>query len=73
MNITLTDEQAEILGNKIIELFDLKEIKRGDDKGRYNTSWGTKTKRGVARTVMSIISSDSEIVNELKEILQKNN
>lgn len=65
MIITLTDEQAENLGSKIVELFNLKQIKRGDQKGRYNTSFGTKTKKGIARSVVSIILDDKETAASL--------
>ena len=71
MNITLTDEQAENLGSKIVELFNLKQIKCGEQKGRYNTSFGTKTKKGISRSIVSIILDDKETVDSLKEILEK--
>ena len=71
MNITLTDEQAQKLGEDIISLLSLKIIRHGDANGRVETSIGTKTPKGLARTIVSIIASDKELVGSMKEILVK--
>lgn len=71
MNITLTDPQAQKLGEEIISLLNLKVIPHGDEKGRVQTSFGTKTPKGLARSVVSLIEKDKELIAELKEILNK--
>ncbi|CAB4581951.1 MAG: hypothetical protein F2563_05160 [Actinobacteria bacterium] len=63
MKITfnLSDEQAQNLGEKIADLLELKQIKSGEQKGRFNTSGGTKTHKGLARTIVHLIQQDKTI------------
>jgi hypothetical protein len=41
-------------------LLDLKPIKRGDQAGRYNTNWGTKTPTGLYNCMVRIIEECAE-------------
>lgn len=43
-----------LIGEKIIEFFNLKI----DEKGRINTSWGTKSKMGIGRSIRRIIEAE---------------
>jgi len=76
MNITLTDPQAQKLGEKIISLLSLTIIPIGEDQEGVliegaKTSFGTKTSKGLARSIIRLIADDKELVGELKEILAK--
>lgn len=44
------DEAADLVGERLAELLGLKR-----DKNLYQTTWGTKTKRGLARTILAVI------------------
>jgi hypothetical protein len=58
----LDDDKAESIGQKIVTLLNLRIAK--DDNGkrytpdRYHTDWGTKTARGLARSVASIFDDN---------------
>jgi len=71
MNITITDPQAQKLGEEIISLLDLKITQHGEDEGRIRTSFGTKTPKGVARSIIRLIGDNKELVAEFKEIFTK--
>jgi len=53
------EEKISNVGKEIIKFLDLKPIKSGEQKGRYNTAWGSKTELGLARSIMRIISENS--------------
>jgi hypothetical protein len=51
----LTDDtRADAVGRKIAEALSLKEDR--EEKGRYRTTWGTKTPAGLARTLARFLS-----------------
>ena len=56
--INLPDTEYIKLGYAIVKLFDLKPIKKGSDKGRYNTTYGTKTVIGIGATVARILEEN---------------
>lgn len=47
----MSESAARLAGAKIAELMNLKP----DERGRYETSWGSKTVEGLARCVERII------------------
>lgn len=53
----LTEEEEARIGRLLIEVFRLKPIKDGDQKGRYllGAGYHTKTAIGIYRTVEDII------------------
>ena len=51
----MNDATALETGKLIVELLNLKPIKRGNQKGRFSTSFGTKTEEGLARSIKRII------------------
>ena len=65
MTINLNEQQMADLGRKIIELFDLRPIRHGDQKGRYDTSYGTKTELGIGSTVARIVRGTVENANRV--------
>lgn len=52
-----TDHQARI-GQCIADLLDLKLIRRGEQAGRYDTQWGTKTPLGLYLSIKRIITEE---------------
>jgi hypothetical protein len=56
MNTHMITEAEELKrGELLAEVLGLKQIRSGDEKGRYRTTWGTKTALGLYRTVERII------------------
>lgn len=55
---TLTDETLEQLGERIVDLFSLKHIH--GNKNLYNTDWGTRTKKGLALTIIRIVQEETK-------------
>lgn len=49
----MTEEQQEQLGAQIVTMLHLRILKGTTD--RYDTAWGTKTKRGLGATVERLI------------------
>lgn len=54
----------ELLATKLAELLGLKVITKGDQKGRYNTSYGTKTLEGLGATINRILRDLEDEHNE---------
>jgi len=54
-HITAEEHKAKI-GNCIARLLMLKTIKRGEQKGRYDTQWGTKTDLGLFNCINRIMT-----------------
>jgi hypothetical protein len=52
-------------GLAIISLLGLKIKKRGEEKGRVNTTWGTKTPEGISRTMERVMDMSSEELENL--------
>lgn len=50
----LTDEQAEQIGLEVIKLLNFKQTKEEKAAGRYNTSWGSKTLKGLGLVIQRI-------------------
>jgi len=53
-----TEEHQAKIGNCIAQLLMLKKIKRGEQAGRYDTAWGTKTDLGLYLCVQRIIREE---------------
>ena len=61
MNNKLSIEQLEIIGSKIAFLLNVEPIMTDKDGNiRYDTSYGTKTNIGLARTVLGIVEVVSD-------------
>lgn len=58
----LTDYKALELGNRLVELFELKQDKK---TGYYKTAYGNKTAIGVARCVERIMKDANETMVDL--------
>lgn len=52
--VHLTDEQAEQLGLEVVKLFNIKQTKAEKAAGRYETSWGTKTLKGLGLVIQRL-------------------
>jgi hypothetical protein len=53
--------QAEKLGKKVVELFNLKEDKSEKyNPKRYKTSWGNKTMEGVGQCVFRLVEENED-------------
>lgn len=53
--------QTEILGQKIVELFELPKLREKSKqygKAYYQTSWGTKTLEGIGNCVLRLIEDN---------------
>lgn len=50
-------DYATQIGERIAEMLNLRKI-RGNEAGRYRTTWGTKTAAGLARTVSRVVLGD---------------
>ena len=56
-----TISYEEKAGKEIAELLGLKKIRSGDDKGRFRTTYGSKTEVGLALTVQRILKENGLI------------
>lgn len=56
----MTDLQAARIGQQVANLFSLK----ADERGRYETSWGSKTVEGIGR-IVERIQKESLIVDSV--------
>ena len=56
----MNERRVEQLGRDVAELLDLKTIKKGDQKGRYETTWGTKTALGLGYCVLNIVNKTGD-------------
>ena len=55
--------QAEKLGEKIVELFELPKLRqKSKEYGRnyYSTSWGTKTLEGIGNCVFRLVEENED-------------
>ena len=61
-----TDEEKEQIGQAIAEMLCMKKSKT--EKGRYQTTWGTKTGIGIFETIkrLSAEMESGNIINVLK-------
>lgn len=53
-----TDTHLARISQCIADLLDLKLIRRGESKGRYDTQWGTKTPLGLYLSIKRIITEE---------------
>jgi hypothetical protein len=60
MNQSLTDEQAAKLGQRVIDVLELKPLRRKLDEPRYDTAWGNKTAIGMGRTIARLVAEATE-------------
>ena len=62
--MALTDQELEVIGQKIAEFLHMEK----DANGRYPTTWGSKTDRGLAASLIRIIDEkglgDEEVPSE---------
>lgn len=54
----LSDEVAQRLGERLIEVLQLKVKRSGEGKGRVDTNGGDKTPMGLGRTVLRIVEEE---------------
>jgi hypothetical protein len=57
-DIDESDDLAEKIGDRLVQVLGLKRDKL--DKSRFYTFWGSKTKKGIARTVLRILTEEEE-------------
>lgn len=55
MSVLTKDPKGTDIGSYLALLLGLEAIKSGPDKGRYKTSWGSKTALGLYLTVKRVI------------------
>lgn len=55
--MNLTDEQAEQIGLEVVKLFNIKQTKAEKAAGRYETSWGPKTLKGLGLVINRLVEN----------------